>query len=163
MELSHRDARLALPADAVVLGEVLARQASSRAGLDALGHLEHLPELKVFVAARRDDRHPVWTERRMQDATLMRIRDLGDLAERGVGPQGDVVVGHAVRREELLRVRIPDERGDLRVGDEAVEARGLCRVPEVDRLVGRAAAGSEEGRVPGAPSEGLRDLQVSSG
>lgn len=58
---THRDARLALAANAIVLVDLLARQHAARPArtLHALGHVKDLPELEVLVAARRRDRGPV--------------------------------------------------------------------------------------------------------
>lgn len=61
----------------------------------------------------------------------------------------------AVRAEDLLAVRCEVERGDLRGGGKGMQACAGGGVPDVDGRVVGAAAGGEEGGLPGAPRDGL--------
>lgn len=58
----------------------------------------------------------------MQDPRLVRVGNIDDFLERRVRPQGEVVVGYSVGREEFFRVRVPTERSDLGRGYERVES-----------------------------------------
>lgn len=169
LHLPNRDARLALLLDPVILIDLLRahRSPPARSPLGSLPHIKHLPKLQVLVTTRRGDGGAIRTEARVQDPRLVRLRDVGHLGERGVGPDGQLVVGNAVRGEEFFGVRVEDERGDLRRGDERVEARRGSRVPKVDGLVRGSSSRSENRRVPRAPCESLLvkekgQLQVES-
>lgn len=93
----------------------------------------------------------------------MRLTDVGHLGEGRVRVDGELVVWDAVRREDLARVRVEDERRDLGRGCEGVEACAGGGVPEVNRAVRRAAARGEETRVPGTPREGLEKSRDENG
>jgi len=52
----------------------------------------------------------------------MSVRNVGDLFERRVRPEREVVIWYSVRREEFFRVRVPSERSYLGRSDERVES-----------------------------------------
>lgn len=90
----------------------------------------------------------------MEDAGGVAL-ELRHAGERRVLPHGELVLGEAVGRDELLLVGRPHDGADLGVGVDRVDARAAVRVPEAEVPVGGAAAGGEEAGLPRAPGERL--------
>lgn len=77
--------------------------------LDSLPRIKHLPKLQILITTGRSDCRAIRTETRVKDPRFVRLGDVGHLGEGGVGPDGELMVGDAVRGEQLLGVRVEDE------------------------------------------------------
>lgn len=118
--------------------------------------LPNLPKLEVFVTSSGSHRTAVGGQSRCENTVVVR-GDIVDLLQGRVAPKRNVVVGEAVGGEQLLGVRGPDERGDLRASGKG---RGACAGrgrPEVDVLVLATTTGGKEVGLPRAPRKGLRN------
>lgn len=73
----------------------------------------YLPEAEGLVGGTRHDSVAVGAHSHVEHAGLV-PREIGNLGESGVLPQGELVLGEAVGGEDLLLVLRPHERADLR-------------------------------------------------
>lgn len=131
--------------------------ACSSARRSGSSRVKDFPKLEVLVAAGGRDGRAVRTHARVQDARFVRLRNFGDFGKRRVRPDRQLVVWNAVRRHDFARMRREFERSDLGRRDERIESSGRGRVPEMDRLVARAASGCEQRGLPRTPCQCLRD------
>ncbi len=113
-----------------------------------------LPEAKSLIGSSRNHGVAVRAHGHVEHTGLV-AGEVRNLDHRGVLPQRELVLGEAVRRENLLLVLAPHERAHLRVGVDLLQESAGGAVPEADLPVGSAAARCEEVGLVGAPSEGL--------
>lgn len=96
----------ALAADGVAFAKV--GGTGGRAGA-LLRQVEDLPKLEVLVAACCRYGRTIWRQARMQYASLVRLADVDDFRQGRERPDGELVVGEAVRGQDLARMRVEDE------------------------------------------------------
>jgi hypothetical protein len=87
------------------------------------------------------------------EANLRRGEGWGDGPR--VLPKAELVLGEAVRREQLFLVLAPEERADLRARVHRVEECPVGAVPELDATVGRTPASGQQVALERAPCQGL--------
>lgn len=92
---------------------------------------EHLPEAEGLVGSARHHRLAVGGHRKVQHPRLVTSK-LADLDHGRVLPQGELILGEAVRGQDLLLVLAPDEGAHLRVGIDLLQQGAGRRVPEAD-------------------------------
>lgn len=119
-------------------------------------HLERL------IPRPGHDHTPIRTNRTRQNPAIMRPHDLMNLLQPRITPQRPALLRVPMGGDDLFAVVGPNERGDLAFGREGGEARARGGGPEVDGRVVGAAAGGEEGVLPGAPGDGLQSIPRSA-
>ena len=71
-------------------------------------------------------------------------REFGDLHEGRVAPDDDLVLGVAVRGDELAGAFAPGQVTDLGARVCALKARTRQHIPEFDSSIGRSSSGCNE-------------------
>lgn len=120
---------------------------------------EGVPEAERFVACTGDDGLSGGAHGEEEDPAGVPSEG-GGFLQRGVLPDGDFVVGVAVRAHDLPRVPGEHQVADLRAGVNAVQQRAVQRIPEFDRLVSRAASRGQHSVVVRAPGQRLHGRAV---
>ena len=77
------------------------------------------------------------------------------LGQSRVTPDGELVVGVAVTRDDFLVLLVPEEGRHLGFGVNSVDRSTGVDVPEVDASVSCTATGSKQVGLPWAPGESL--------
>ena len=82
-------------------------------------------------------------------------RQLGDLHERGIFPDEDLILTVSMGADEFVGVLGPSQIADLGSSVNALERLTGQGVPEADAAIGGAPAGSQETMLVRRPGDGL--------
>lgn len=93
--------------------------------------LKRFPKLEILVCSAGADGLAVGADGAVQDTHVVALH-VRDLCQTRVGPQRQLVVREPVRREDLLVLAGPDQRGDLGARVDRVDPCARGRVPKVD-------------------------------
>ena len=119
------------------------------------GYLPYPPKLEILVSRARTHHIAPGTNTTEKHARVMRVPDLRDAVQRRIRVHHDRVRRVPVRRQELLLVRRPLNRGHLCRQFHRVQSSPRRAIPNVDGSIVRAAAARQKGRLPWAPGKSL--------
>ena len=115
---------------------------------------EALPETKSLITTGRKHGGGIWAHAHAQHALGVAV-ELSNLGHGGVLPDRQLVLGEAVAGDDLLVLLVPQQRRDLRLGVNRVDAGTRDRVPEADVAISRATTSRKKVALPWAPRKSL--------
>mmetsp|Transcript_88006 Transcript_88006/g.201076 ORF Transcript_88006/g.201076 Transcript_88006/m.201076 type:complete len:247 (-) Transcript_88006:919-1659(-) len=116
--------------------------------------LEHLPEAQRFISARGQHCGFIRRKSQPQDASFV-PGQCRQFLETRVPPNIQLIVYVPMSRHQLLVVRVPDQRTNLRPTVRGSNAHSISSVPQLDLPVRGASSCGQKATVPRTPRDGF--------
>jgi len=122
---------------------------------------ENIPEAEGLISSSGDHLGSVGALSHAQNSHAVSSQ-LGGLSKGRVLPDGKLVLGISVRRNDFLASRVlgPGQLGYLRSSIDGVDACSSGDVPELDASISGTSSSGQEVSLPGAPGESLDGSSV---
>jgi len=120
---------------------------------------EDVPKPQRLIPGTRHNRLSVRRHGQIQHSQRVASQS-GQLGERRVPPDDNLVLAVPVRAHELVHVLRPHQVADLRPRVHRMQGRVRGGVPEPDAPVGGASSGRKEAVLVGRPGDGLDRRRV---